>query len=425
MTGFAVSGVETGVPLPRQIQLGLGISYNGNYQLFDVDNQVDLTVATAESWAIDVVLRGVDDLPLDEVLAQFPYIPFVELRLFNPQPGYSGLAPLRFTAEPDNTRSNLRTWMVQGVPVNPSFEFNQSGEYISRTRIVDENYQPPTFFSSVMAYFNDAIGNNGTHFNEAIFVATVGLMDTSDIVQFSNDCYFTLKHFLDQPQFSWSYSANANESFDSHFGGSGNMDMMPNGETVDGDNMYVMSFEDSSTSGSWGRFKVALRVATTPVASLPTPSDGNYIEETLANDSEPWALDLAIQNDSQANYPNPFSNALQVRMTLQLDNLTPVVLIPRAFNEGVSARVDWLNVADFTVVKEAEFISVDQISSNVTFLQTRFTHAEIGALFTGESTTVGGITVGELKISFAIYDGDNLITLIAQPDVFTANILAP
>lgn len=194
MTGIAINGTEQNVPLGRQIQFGIGINYNGTYQIFDIDNQVDLVVDTGENWGVDMILRGIDGLPLDQPLNQFPFIPFVEFRLFNPQPGFENVGPVRFEALPDPTRGNLRTWTRNGSTYVPAYEYNQAGEYISRTRVINEPNQPATVFDSAFGFFDAAIGNDGLTFNDAIFTIEVGMDDLQGNTLFSYNTYLDLRH---------------------------------------------------------------------------------------------------------------------------------------------------------------------------------------------------------------------------------------
>lgn len=198
MTGFEVYLMEQDVPFGRQYRLGLGVSYNENYLLAGDDNTFEFTVATAESWALDVVAYAGESLPIHDLDA-FPYLPFVKIILLNPQPGFENIQPLKFIHVPDFDRTGLRTWRVARQSyIPPAYEYNVGGEYVSRTRIVDENYQPSTNFGSVMDYFSAAIGNNGTHFNQANFEIQLGLENLSGVMLAVESTYVNVKHFLDQ-----------------------------------------------------------------------------------------------------------------------------------------------------------------------------------------------------------------------------------
>lgn len=199
MTGFKVSVVEQGVPFSREYFLGLGLNYNGSYLIADFDNTFELTVATAESWAFDAIARTADNLPIHGNLDDFPFIPFIKIILLNPMNGFENIQPLKFIHVPDFNRTGLRTWRVAGQSyIPPAYEYNQDGVYVSRTRIVDESYQAPTDFASVMSYFNAAIGDNGTHFNQSNFEIQIGLENTSGVVQSYQSTYVNIRHFLDQ-----------------------------------------------------------------------------------------------------------------------------------------------------------------------------------------------------------------------------------
>lgn len=288
MTGFKVSFVEQGVPIFRQYLVGFGLSYNGTYQIADSDNTFELTVATAESWAFDAVVYTSDFLPIHDDLNNFPFIPFIKIILLNPMNGFENLQPLKFIHVPDLNRTGLRTWRVAGQTfIPPAHEYNQDGVYVSRTRIVDESYQPPTNFGSVMDYFNTAIGNNGTHFNEASFEIQLGLEDLSGVVQAVESTYFNIRHFLQQSTGTWNlvYNdfADAEMAVFGAVGGDGFLRMKPNGFNISPKNFQGFTFTKGGTSD---RFDILTRVV---------KGDGSVVQDatSLVDANKDYVLSLS------------------------------------------------------------------------------------------------------------------------------------
>lgn len=225
------------------------------------------------------------------------------------------------------------------------------------------------------------------------------------------------------PSWAVSFSANENLAFD--YGDGMFLTMMPNGESVPGDFMYLVEF--LNVGGNWGRYRVGIRFTPLPFSDNIQPTNDNYTRIELPDASSFWALDVIVAND-QRPVPEPFTaeempfggGMFELRMTLQVDSLPPITYAGTASGGTFRWRVvDGFGYAD---VEQVEVESISGGRQAVISAQTRFTEAFIGSQVVGEQSTFGGVLLGNISVSFSIVEPATGAVLAEMPQAFVANI---
>lgn len=225
---------------------------------------------------------------------------------------------------------------------------------------------------------------------------------------------------------AWTTDHSANENLAFTFGDGTFLAMTPEGDSVPGGYMYLVEFVN--VGGNWGRYLAGFRFTPLPADNIQ-PSDDNSIYIQLPESSSLWALDVVVANDQRPT-PEPFSaeempfggGPFELRMTVQVDSMPPVIYAAQA----AGATFRWRIVDGFGYA-DVSHVDVEDISGGrqaVIGAQARFTESFIASQVVGESTTVDGVLIGDISVSFSIFDPANNSTLVEMTQPFVATIEA-
>ena len=191
-------------------------------------------------------------------------------------------------------------------------------------------------------------------------------------------------------------------------GTGGDLYMMPNGETVDGDAFSRIETHDQrSVPAPFGRYVSGVRFSTTPVPENPvqatssggsTPSVYNL---TLAAVDTPWAIDITVNNDFNLTQADPFNgtlNGFEYGIVINPDGLgifpMRAVMVDNAGTKTIEIRQAVTNA----LVKVADHVMFGAPGTlqegNIVGFQVRFPHELLLSWFPAVEKTSADVPYG-------------------------------